>query len=99
MSITYLQDRYKERFPVKNRCNFCYNEIYNSKIYDIGSEMKQLKSLGFLGYRLDFTLEDAKETSQVLDRFETVFTGTKNDINFTKNNGIVTKGHFKRGVE
>lgn len=99
MSITYLQDRYKERFPVKNRCNFCYNEIYNSKIYDIGSEMKQVKSLGFLGYRLDFTLEDAKETSQVLDRFETVFTGTKNDINFTKNNGIVTKGHFKRGVE
>lgn len=98
-SITYLQDRYKQRFPVKNRCNFCYNEIYNSKIYDILSELHQVEKLGFEGYRIDLTLENNLETEQVLQRLEAVFMGTENDKLKQKNSAIVTKGHFKRGVE
>ena len=97
--ITYLQDRYNERFPVKNRCRFCYNEIYNSKIYDILSEMRQVENLDFEGYRLDFTLENKRETVKVLDRFQASLMGTGIDKMLQENSAIVTKGHFKRGVE
>ncbi|MDD6193460.1 MAG: U32 family peptidase [Lachnospiraceae bacterium] len=97
--ILYLQDRYRERFPVKNRCHFCYNEIYNSKIYNILSEIERVKSLGFQGCRLDFTLEDQEETNRVLDQFEALWMGIENDKILQETSAIVTKGHFKRGVE
>lgn len=97
--ISYLQDRYKERFPVKNICPFCYNEIYNSKIYNVISELERIERLGFAGYRLDFTLENGKETARVLEEFWATLHGTENDRIQQGNSAIVTKGHFKRGVE
>lgn len=98
-TILFLQDRRHERFPVKNVCAFCYNEIYNSKIYYILTERDILEKLCFRGYRMDFTLENDRETENILKQFEEIFVGTKNDRKDTDSNAIVTKGHFKRGVE
>ncbi len=98
-SILYLQDRYKERFPVKNVCAFCYNEIYNSKIYNIISEYNTLQQLEFDGYRIDFSLENAEETKQILEQMEDFSSGTNNDKKIAASNDIFTKGHFKRGVK
>ena len=95
----YLQDRYKERFPVKNCCAFCYNEIYNSKIYQIFSENKTLESLGFFGYRMDFSFETKEEMKQVLARYENAFYHKGFVTEDAKDDGNYTKGHFKRGVE
>lgn len=95
----YLQDRYKERFPVKNCCAFCYNEIYNSKIYQIISENKTLESLGFFGYRMDFSFETKEEMKQVLARYENAFYHKGFGTEDAKDDGNYTKGHFKRGVE
>ncbi len=82
--LYYLRDRKNESFPVKNRCEFCYNEIYNSKVYQIISEMNILDQMNFKGYRLDFTLESKEEMEKVLSQ----------EITFDS-----TKGHFKRGVD
>ncbi len=95
----YLQDRYKERFPVKNCCAFCYNEIYNSKIYQIFSENESLKGLGFFGYRMDFSFETKEEMKQVLARYENAFYYKGFGTEDAGDGGNYTKGHFKRGVE
>jgi putative protease len=95
----FLQDRMGEQFPVKNVCAFCYNEIYNSKVYQIFSEAETLQGLGFYGYRLDFTLESAGETGDILAMAQKAFLSTENDKESVKDYSTFTKGHFKRGVE
>jgi putative protease len=94
--LNYLQDRYKMHFPVRNVCGPCYNEIYNSKIYNIMSEARTIMNMGFGGLRLDFTIESYSETSEVLKEFENVFYKNKS-ANLLGD--IYTKGHWKRGVE
>ena len=94
--LNYLQDRYKMHFPVRNVCGPCYNEIYNSKIYNIMSEAGTIMNMGFGGLRLDFTIESYSETSEVLKEFENVFYKNKS-ANLLGD--IYTKGHWKRGVE
>jgi putative protease len=97
--ILYLQDRYKEQFPVKNNCFGCYNEIYNSRNYQLITEKDILQTLGFGGYRLDFSLETASQVRQVLNDVQSVFLSTENDRDLAKQYSTFTKGHFKRGVE
>ncbi|MBR1572683.1 MAG: U32 family peptidase [Lachnospiraceae bacterium] len=94
--LNYLQDRYKMRFPVRNVCGPCYNEIYNSKIYNIMSEAGAIENMGFGGLRLDFTIESYSETKKVLQEFENVFYKNKAS---NLSGDIYTKGHWKRGVE
>lgn len=98
-TLLFLEDRYKERFPVKNNCTFCYNELYNSKIYNILSENQTLQSMGFLGYRMDFTLEQPGEMKKILAQYERMFCKPVSAHQKAENDGIYTKGHFKRGVE
>lgn len=98
-TLLFLEDRYKERFPVKNNCTFCYNKLYNSKIYNILSENQTLQSMGFLGYRMDFTLEQPGEMKKILAQYERMFCKPVSAHQKAENDGIYTKGHFKRGVE
>lgn len=98
-TLLFLEDRYKERFPVKNNCTFCYNELYNSKIYNILSENQTLQSMGLLGYRMDFTLEQPEEMKKVLAQYERTFCKSVSAYQKAETDGIYTKGHFKRGVE
>lgn len=98
-TLLYLKDRYRESFPVKNRCTFCYNEIYNSKIYHILSESEKLKTYRFKGYRLDFSLEGEQETKNILDTVRKCFFESENDKMSHVQSAIFTKGHWNRGVE
>lgn len=98
-SIYYLQDRYKERFPVKNVCAFCYNEVYNSKIYHVMDEADTIQKLGFAGYRIDFSFESKEEVKEVLATYGKHFLLSINDKKRAESSDIFTKGHFKRGVE
>lgn len=97
--VLYLRDRYDVEFPVKNVCEFCYNEIYNSRISSLLSEAEAIKSMGFCGFRLDFTMESEKETKKVLSMAQSSFFSTESDKEMAKNYSTFTKGHFKRGVE
>lgn len=90
-----IVDRKNESFTVACNCTYCYNTIFNGKKY-IAFDMKdELSSLGTKEYRLDFTVEDYKETREILEAYKETFF----------NNGMVhfnesyTKGHLKRGVE
>ena len=86
--ISYLKDRYKAHFPVKNNCNDCYNVIYNSVPVVLFNEQEELKKYGVEHFRFSFTIETKEETKAVLDLFE----GKGKEIAYTK-------GHYKRGVE
>jgi len=87
--ITYLKDRYNVLFPVKNYCNDCYNVIYNSVPVLLFDEIHRLKQNGILHYRLDFSIENAKEVENVFCLYET---GKGQAFDYTN-------GHYKRGVE
>ena len=97
--IVYLKDRYDVVFPVKNVCSECYNVVYNSKPLVLFGQVKELRKMQFLSFRLSFTTEEAQEVKQILDLCEKSFMGEeKTDIkDFFKEE--FTYGHYKRGVE
>lgn len=86
--ITYLKDRYNVLFPIKNYCDDCYNVIFNSIPLALFGERERLKNFGIKHFRMDFSLETAKEVENVLNLFE----GKGREIDYTN-------GHYKRGVE
>ncbi len=98
-SVCELVDRRGEKFPVKNVCLFCYNEIYNSRILQLFTEKREIEALGFGGFRLDFTLENGGETAQVLQRMRKTFLSAETDKEPDVSCCTFTKGHFHRGVE
>ena len=86
--ITYLRDRYNVLFPVKNYCQDCYNVIYNSVPVLLFGEEERLRRYGISNFRLDFSVEKAKEVENVLKLYQ----GIGKEI-------VYTNGHYKRGVE
>lgn len=89
-----LTDRRKEKFTVENYCDFCYNIVYNSKPLYLLDQIPALKEMGLSGLRLQFTVEDQKETEKVLKHFEKIRSGFREDFM-----GDYTRGHWKRGVK
>ena len=86
--ITYLKDRYQVLFPVKNYCQDCYNVIFNSVPVLLFGEQDKLISSGISYFRLDFSIEKAKEVENILNLLD----GKGQKIEYTN-------GHYKRGVE
>ena len=77
-----MKDRYEKVFPavccchpwkIKNTGNpeYCYNMIYNSVPFGLPGEKTRVLALGMQSLRLMFTIEDAKETKEVLEEFAT----------------------------
>ncbi|SDH45742.1 putative protease [Pseudobutyrivibrio sp. 49] len=90
-----LVDRKNENHIIKCNCDYCYNTIYNSKKYIAFDLKADLLDLGVKEFRLDFTLEDFKETQEILRIYDNVF--NNNQLVHIKED--YTKGHLKRGVE
>ncbi|MDC7278401.1 U32 family peptidase [Butyrivibrio fibrisolvens] len=90
-----LVDRKNENHIIKCNCDYCYNTIYNSKKYIAFDLKDDLLGLGVREFRLDFTLEDYKETQEILRIYDNVF--NNNQMVHIKED--YTKGHLKRGVE
>lgn len=88
--VTYLKDRYNKLFPVKNHCNECYNVIYNTVPTLLLNDINKIQSNNVYNFRLMFTVEDDKQTKEILSYFENPS---------LKRNGDYTNGHYKRGVE
>lgn len=82
-----LIDRYKKSFPVLRDCTHCTNIIYNSVPLSLHGRASALRERCV--FRIDFTLETARETESVLGTF---WKGWE----FA---GQYTTGHEKRGVE
>lgn len=106
--VVMLKDRYGKEFPVATDCHCCYNVIYNSvplslhKLFSgtapggsISGSGTALTAPGSGGsFRLDFTVEDKRQTGKVLDYFREI--SEKYREPFYKE---YTTGHYKRGVE
>ncbi|MCR5053351.1 MAG: U32 family peptidase [Lachnospiraceae bacterium] len=84
-----LKDRQNKTFFVKNHCDNCYNVIYNGIPYEILGEKENLQKMGFAGFKIDFTIENERKTSEILNAFKTG----------QKISGDRTGGHYGRGVE
>lgn len=103
--ILFLRDRKNVRFPVLTRCPFCTNTIYNSIPLRLGGCQEEIDKLHPAFLRLSFTIESGKETTRILNEYESWFGlfGGEKDV---RGRGVQmppdtkgTRGHFKRGVE
>jgi len=93
----HLIDRYHKAFPVVRNCEHCMNIIYNSVPLSLHGEWS--KWMSTVDMRLDFTVENRKETKLVLDYFINLFeNGNAADVKKLPFDEYTT-GHEKRGVE
>lgn len=91
-----IRDRKHMDFPVKNKCAFCYNVIYNSVATSLISLRDKVRRLSPSALRLDFTTEDEEETAYIIDLYNR---GYILDKEVSVPSGQFTKGHFLRGIE
>lgn len=97
-SSTYsLKDRQNEMMPVKTRCTFCYNTIYNSKpLYTIGIE-NDIERLQAGIYRLWFTTEEERQCKDIIKEYiRALILHEKIEYPLLSD---FTRGHFRRGIE
>ena len=113
-NIRELTDRYGNPFLVENRCEDCYNIIYNSVPLCLFDEKAALREIGPSRLRLQFSVEDGEQTRRVLQECIQAFSGGtqketagsppdfKNDTERGSDPhqpaGRFTRGHFRRGV-
>lgn len=96
LELLTITDRYRNEFPVKNQCKFCYNRIYNCKPLSFLTKVQEIERLRPAAVRLDFTVEDTDEAVRIATCFIKAY---KNGISYQEEPGDFTKGHFKRGIE
>ena len=90
-----LTDRYQNHFYVENRCEDCYNIIYNPVPLCLFDEKEALQKIRPSRLRLQFTVEDGQATRRVLQEFGHVFLEGGRYSSKIEN---FTRGHFRRGV-
>lgn len=84
---------------------FCRSTIYNSKVTSMLDNLYELNDIGVNIFRLDFTLEDAETTKEVVQAYIEVLKnnyrlGRKAQKLYSKLEQIgVGAGHFYKGVE
>ena len=93
---SWIQDRYRKKFAVKNCCEYCYNIIYNSAPLFLADLAEQVKELSPGEIRMNFSQEQPREMEAVLRSCRDAFLRGK----AVKTPGTeFTRGHFKRGVK
>ena len=92
MAENLLTDRYRKQFPVMLHCRYCYNVILNCLPLSLHDTI-QIQTDDIL--RLQFTVENGKETEAVLSFFSKVKQGIQTEPPYKD----YTKGHEKRGIE
>ena len=91
-----MRDRTGKDLPVKNRCTFCYNTIYNPSPLSLLGQEHLIHRLAPDAIRLQFTWETKEQIRQIVQAYRAVFLeGKTGQLPFTD----ITRGHFKRGVE
>ncbi len=88
-----LTDRYHKHFPVVTNCMQCYNIIYNAVPMSLHEKVSNGEVYNAL--RLQFTVENAKETKRILHFWKKCIEREKAEPPYSE----YTLGHEKRGVE
>ncbi len=92
-----LRDRKQTDFPVLCRPEACVNVLLNSKPTYMADKLSDLRAAGVRHIRLDFTVENAQETAQVLANYIQAIEHGNAESLFAQN--TFTRGHFYRGVQ
>lgn len=87
-----LQDRLGNEFVGVAHCDNCHNLLYNCKVYEAVSMMDEMPALNACSYRVDFTVETANETDDIMKALY-------GDKDFNTLRIDTTRGHLKRGIE
>lgn len=90
--IVWIRDRMENSFPVYLNCRHCMNVIYNTVPLSLHEKTDTWRNETLL--RLQFTLENASETNELLHWF-LKRGGRASDMPFRQ----YTTGHEKRGVQ
>lgn len=93
-----LKDRKKMDFFVQNRCDYCYNTIYNSVPIMVIDELDKLHKKAN-SVRIDFTFENINQINNILSLYEVCCDGicpNKDEIRLLV--GDFTRGHYHKGM-
>ena len=93
--LTFIEDRFRNRFPVKNNCSSCYNVIYNTLPVYLGNQQESLRQIAPEKLRIQFSVESRKQVGEILPLFEGNDGGSPVCIEAPFS---FTQGHFKRGI-
>ena len=85
-----MTDRRGGKFTVQNRCDSCYNIIYNQVPLSLHTKLSALEDFPSVGMRLDFTFEKSGQVREILKLF--LHEGS------VKAPAHFTKGHWDKGV-
>ena len=86
-------------FKAYSECGYCYNIIYNSAVECLLHRFESVKNVGCGRLRLDFTFENATETSLVVRSLSRVSEGHSCELPTELCGLPLTNGHFNRGIE
>ena len=90
-----LKDRMGKEYRVVNRCENCYNLIYDGQAVSLLEDMDTIKKMGHKWLRLDFTMESKEQTEKILQAFRNSVCEGKEAVELPN----TAKGHFYRGIE
>lgn len=91
-----FKDDLNNRFYAINDCSACGSVIYNGLPTDISDYYAEnIKNMPCC--LLDFTVEDAKQTEQIMNKFSAVIEGNT-DVLLSQGTAR-TKGHYFRGID
>ena len=91
----HLTDRYQNVFTVTQNCKHCYNVLYNTVPLSLHGLLEGILEKEYHQLRLDFSIEDASQTTAVIRYYAGRMTGKGiKEFPFKK----FTNGHYKRGV-
>ena len=78
-----FSDNKNNEFIAVNYCKYCYNTIYNSEPLYLAEFESEMYDMGIREFRYDFTIEDEKDTTDVL---------------FGRCSKKTGKGHYLHGI-
>lgn len=93
--LTYVEDRYRSRYPVNNNCDSCYSIIYSPQPVYLGNQQERIRQIAPKRLRIQFSVEDEKRIPEILSLFEK--TGGE-AASRRKAEFSFTQGHFNRGI-
>lgn len=91
-----ITDRYQKAFAVKNRCDYCYNILYNTSPLVLLDQKMEILHLKPKAIRLHFTIEGHNTVEKILKMYEETF---YTDDKIHEWEEMFTRGHFKRGIK
>ncbi len=93
---TRLKDRTGKELPVRSRCAFCFNTIYNPLPLSLFGLAKEVRRLTPSALRLQFTRETEAQARALLSACTEEFWYGREAAPAA---GEFTRGHFRRGAE